>query len=120
MDILYLLIPLSVLLGVLIGVALWWAVQSGQFDDLEGLHVLKSRVDAYAALLREHMRKEEALLEKARGFLTEAEWRNIADAFASNDDPLLGDHGPEEFRKLRLRIINRLPSKIRQSWWHGD
>lgn len=36
MDILYLLIPLSVLLGVLIGVALWWAVRSGPFDDLEG------------------------------------------------------------------------------------
>jgi cbb3-type cytochrome oxidase maturation protein len=36
MEILYLLIPLSVLL---IGVIVWaffWAVRSGQFDDLEG------------------------------------------------------------------------------------
>jgi cbb3-type cytochrome oxidase maturation protein len=36
MDILYLLIPLSVVLAFLIGGALWWAVRSGQFDDLEG------------------------------------------------------------------------------------
>jgi cbb3-type cytochrome oxidase maturation protein len=36
MDILYLLIPLSVVLALLIGVAFWWSVNSGQFDDLEG------------------------------------------------------------------------------------
>jgi cbb3-type cytochrome oxidase maturation protein len=35
-DILYLLIPLSVVLVVLIGWVLWWAVTNGQFDDLEG------------------------------------------------------------------------------------
>lgn len=36
MEILYLLIPLSVVLVFLIGVAFWWSVRSGQFDDLEG------------------------------------------------------------------------------------
>lgn len=36
MDILYLLIPLSVVLAFLIGAAFWWAVRSGQFDDLDG------------------------------------------------------------------------------------
>ena len=36
MDILYLLIPLSVVLVFLIGAAFWWSVRSGQFDDLEG------------------------------------------------------------------------------------
>jgi len=35
-DILYLLIPLGVVLVFLIGAAFWWAVESGQFDDLEG------------------------------------------------------------------------------------
>lgn len=35
MDILYLLIPLSVVLAVAIGVAFWMAVDGGQFDDLE-------------------------------------------------------------------------------------
>ena len=36
MDVLLLLIPLSVALVALIGVAFWWSVGSGQFDDLDG------------------------------------------------------------------------------------
>jgi cbb3-type cytochrome oxidase maturation protein len=36
MDILYLLIPLSVVLVFLIGTVFWLALRSGQFDDLEG------------------------------------------------------------------------------------
>jgi len=36
MDILYLLIPLSLVLALAIGVALWWAVRNDQFEDLEG------------------------------------------------------------------------------------
>jgi cbb3-type cytochrome oxidase maturation protein len=35
MDILYLLIPLSVVLVLFILLALWWAIYSDQFDDLE-------------------------------------------------------------------------------------
>ena len=36
MEILYLLIPLSVVLVFLIGVAFWWSLRSGQYDDMEG------------------------------------------------------------------------------------
>ena len=36
MDILYLLIPLSVVLVFLVGAVFWMALRSGQFDDLEG------------------------------------------------------------------------------------
>lgn len=36
MEILYLLIPISVVLVFAIGVAFWWSVRSGQFDDMEG------------------------------------------------------------------------------------
>jgi cbb3-type cytochrome oxidase maturation protein len=36
MDILYLLIPLSVVLVLLIAGVLWYAVRAGQFDDLKG------------------------------------------------------------------------------------
>ncbi|HEY2817442.1 MAG TPA: cbb3-type cytochrome oxidase assembly protein CcoS [Casimicrobiaceae bacterium] len=36
MDILMLLIPLSVVLALLIAAVLWWSVQNGQFDDLDG------------------------------------------------------------------------------------
>ncbi|WP_375576867.1 cbb3-type cytochrome oxidase assembly protein CcoS [Paracidovorax oryzae] len=35
MDILYLLIPLSVVLVLLILVGLWWAIDRGQFDNVE-------------------------------------------------------------------------------------
>jgi cbb3-type cytochrome oxidase maturation protein len=35
MDILYLLIPLSVVLVFFILLGLWWAVEGGQFEDIE-------------------------------------------------------------------------------------
>jgi len=35
-EILFLLIPLSVVLAVIIGAVFWLAVDGGQFDDLEG------------------------------------------------------------------------------------
>jgi cbb3-type cytochrome oxidase maturation protein len=35
-DILYLLVPLSIVLVLMVGALFWWAVHSGQFDDLEG------------------------------------------------------------------------------------
>jgi cbb3-type cytochrome oxidase maturation protein len=36
MEILYLLVPLSVVVVFLIAIAFWWSLRSGQFDDLEG------------------------------------------------------------------------------------
>lgn len=36
MDVLYLLVPLSLVLVFVIGAIFWWSVKSGQFDDLEG------------------------------------------------------------------------------------
>ncbi|MGZ5036149.1 MAG: cbb3-type cytochrome oxidase assembly protein CcoS [Usitatibacter sp.] len=36
MEILYLLVPLSVVLAFAIGAAFWLAVDAEQFDDLEG------------------------------------------------------------------------------------
>jgi cbb3-type cytochrome oxidase maturation protein len=43
MDILYLLIPLSVILVFFIIAALWWAIYRGQFEDIEseGERILK-------------------------------------------------------------------------------
>ena len=35
MDILYLLVPLSVVLVLVIGVVFWWSLDHGQFDDLD-------------------------------------------------------------------------------------
>lgn len=44
MDILFLLIPLSVALVFFILLALWWAVDKGQFEDIEaeGERILQS------------------------------------------------------------------------------
>ncbi len=36
MEILYLLIPLSVVLVFLIGALFWWSLKSGQYEDLDG------------------------------------------------------------------------------------
>ncbi|VAW72095.1 hypothetical protein MNBD_GAMMA12-3050 [hydrothermal vent metagenome] len=36
MDVLYILIPLALLLAALIIVVFFWAIKSGQFEDLEG------------------------------------------------------------------------------------
>lgn len=43
MDILYLLLPLSVVLVFMIIGAVWWAIYTGQFDDIEheGERILK-------------------------------------------------------------------------------
>lgn len=43
MDILYLLIPMSVVIVFVIGVIFWWAIASGQFDELdrEGSNVVR-------------------------------------------------------------------------------
>ena len=44
MEILFLLIPMSVVLVLAIVGGLWWAVQRGQFEDLddEGERILKN------------------------------------------------------------------------------
>lgn len=36
MDILYLLIPLGMVFVVLVAFALFWAIRSGQYEDMEG------------------------------------------------------------------------------------
>ncbi len=36
MDIMFLLIPLSVVIVFVIGVIFWWSLRQGQFEDLEG------------------------------------------------------------------------------------
>lgn len=36
MDILYLLVPVSVVLVFVIGIVFWWSIRHGQFEDLDG------------------------------------------------------------------------------------
>lgn len=79
----------------------------------DGLRLFRAAVEAYAGMLRDHMRKEEELLAQPEVYLTEEDWREIAAAFDANDDPLFGVNQREEFRKLYFRIVNLLPSKLR-------
>lgn len=77
-----------------------------------GLKLFGAAVDAYAGMLRDHMRKEDELLEQAPADLAEEDWKGIAAAFDANDDPLFGKNRRDEFNKLYLRIINLLPRKM--------
>ena len=86
----------------------------------DGLKRFKDAVDRYAGMLRDHMRKEEALLDRVADCLTEEDWREIDAAFDADDDPLFGTHRREEFRKVYLRIINQLPSKMRLALQRHD
>lgn len=79
----------------------------------DGLDMFTSAVDAYAALLADHMRKEEGeILPLAEAHLTEADWAAMADAFSANRDPLFGEEASQEMRRLRQRIVNLVPRKL--------
>lgn len=56
MEIMFLLVPISVVLVFLIAYAFWWSVRSGQFDDLEGpgYRVIMDDDDPKAASLPEN------------------------------------------------------------------
>ena len=84
--------------------------QAGAADALSRL---TSALDVYAAMLYEHMRKEESLLDALGDVLPAAEWRAMADGFAAEDDPLAGGSRKHEFAKLRERITLWLPRKMR-------
>lgn len=57
MEIMYLLVPLSVVLVFVIGVVFWMSVRGGQFDDLEG--------PAYRVLMDDDKPDESATQEKS-------------------------------------------------------
>ncbi len=67
MDILYLLVPLSVVLVFLIGAVFWWAVHSGQFEDLEGpAHQILMDDDEARALELARRKPEAHAVERSR------------------------------------------------------
>jgi len=79
----------------------------------DGLSAFAAAVDAYAALLGDHMRKEEGvILPLADAHLTESDWAGIAAAFTENRDPLFGEDAGQEMRRLRRRIASLVPRKL--------
>lgn len=79
----------------------------------DGLKRFRDAVDAYAELLRDHMHKEDRLLESMPGHFADADWNAIASAFDTNDDPMFGANRREEFDRLFHRIQNLLPRKLK-------
>ena len=77
------------------------------------LQAFISCVDAYAAMLKEHMRKEEELLARAGPSLPESKWQDILAAFTANEDPIASRDVRTEFRNLYGHIQNLLPRKMR-------
>ena len=51
MEVIYGLIPSMIIIGIILVVILFWAIKSGQFDDLEG--------DAHRILMDEDLRPQE-------------------------------------------------------------
>ena len=85
--------------------------QGGAHD---GLDSFTAAVDAYAALLSDHMRKEErVVLPLADAHLAESDWAAMAAAFTENRDPLFGEEASQEMRRLRQRIVNLVPRKMK-------
>jgi hemerythrin-like domain-containing protein len=79
----------------------------------DGLGRLRAAVGAYSALLAEHVRAEEQLLDCAGDYLTDGDWLSIAAGLEAQGDPLSDHSTSEEFRRLRGRILNMLPRKMR-------
>ena len=86
-----------------------------------GLADFCALVDAYAAFTFEHMRvEEERVLVAAPDYLTREDWLAIDDAFRDNRDPLFGAQPTEVLRRLRQRIANLVPVKLRPLFREGD
>jgi hemerythrin-like domain-containing protein len=79
----------------------------------DGLKQFRAAIAAYAALLRSHMHKEERLLAQAPQHLEEEDWTTMAAAFKANVDPLFGESCGPDYGRLYSRIVNLLPTKLR-------
>jgi hemerythrin-like domain-containing protein len=79
-----------------------------------GFAEFSQAVDSYADLVSTHIRKEEEqLIPLAERYLAPEDWQAIGAAFQANDDPLFGDSATREFRRMRHRILNLVPRKMR-------
>jgi hemerythrin-like domain-containing protein len=80
----------------------------------EGLKLFVDAVDAYAALLSDHIKQEEnQAFTLAEQHLTADDWSALAAAFRA-DHTLFDTHSPQEMNALKQRIIAHLPPEIAQ------
>lgn len=80
----------------------------------DGLRHFADAVESYAAFLADHMEQEEArVLPLAEQYLLPADWQAIDAAFRFNQDPLGGEQLQQQFARLRQRITNLLPRRLK-------
>jgi nucleotide-binding universal stress UspA family protein/hemerythrin-like domain-containing protein len=78
-----------------------------------GLERFARAVSRFAAAQMRHMLLEtKVILPAARRHLTDADWAEMAAAFAGNADPRFSIDNDEEFRRLFARIVNLAPAGI--------
>jgi hemerythrin-like domain-containing protein len=81
----------------------------------DGLRHFADAVESYAVFLWDHMEQEERrVLPLAEKYLQQSDWQAIDAAFRANKDPLGGEQAQQEFGKLRQRIVNLLPRKLKR------
>jgi hemerythrin-like domain-containing protein len=69
--------------------------------------------ERYVAFYLAHMALEEQeILPLAERTLTEEDWLQLDEAFASNRDPLTGHAPTDDYRALFTRIVNAVPAPI--------
>jgi len=74
----------------------------------DGLKLFVDAINAYAGLMSDHIRQEEAdVLPLAREYLTGEDWAAVGAAFGAEGDLPFGKR--QDFSALRQRIIDRLP-----------
>lgn len=79
----------------------------------QGLQHFRAAVDSYTADMRRHMACEDDLLARAPAVLREEDWVLIAQAFAANDDPLVGNNRRTEFSRLYNQLVVLAPRKLK-------
>jgi hemerythrin-like domain-containing protein len=74
---------------------------------------LRAAVQRYSEQIWKHMTTEEQqLLPLAQSHLTEDDWKHIAQAFADNNDPVLGRQPQAELLAVFRRIVDWAPAPL--------
>jgi hemerythrin-like domain-containing protein len=87
------------------------ALARHEFGGPAELAYFVQQVKRYADFYSRHMRLEEEVIFPAlRGHLTEQEWQEAGEAFASNRDPLAGIDLKRDFERLYTIIVSITPA----------
>lgn len=87
------------------------ALARHEFGGAVELAYFVQQVKRYADFYSRHMRLEEEVIFPAlREHLTEQEWREADEAFASNRDPLAGMDLKQDFERLYTTIVSITPA----------